>query len=1100
MSQAAGTQGVLPVEVLAAIARATASLVEPAELFQVLRTQTERLIETDAFYLALYDAPRQRLRFVMHSDLGELLPAEDRPLGTGPTSWVVRHRRTFVSSGPGDPVQAAANTFGSGGRSGSAIHAPMLLGDRLVGVLSAQAYRPGAYNADSVRMLEAVAAHAAIAIEAARIARTTRQAEGAARASLAASRVLRELAHDLAGMDGVEAVVERGLGAAMELLGADGATFTWRADEMPGVLTVLGVAGHEGRSHRRGDLLDTSALEASVLRTGVERVSRDLGAEPELRLRADRPRDSRPGIIIPVRIGWNVVGTLTVSSTETSWHQPVENERLMLRAVGDQVAAAVSAVRVREQLARRMEQIDALGRIAHTLTGVEDADRTMQFVAAEGMRVFGAERAAVYLVDRVSGRTECVVSIGLSQDYVDALMTNFRDAHSSTVLEQGQPLFCPDARLETRPSLLGALQAEGVMSTAALPLIFADETIGALCFYHDRGKVYSPDERRLATAFADQAALAIGKSRLLDQVIGVKREWQSAFDATGSGLAIVGADRRIVRANRFVADLAGVQVTELPGLNLAALFPTWPDPEHDPLAGAVTSNSTVAALIDGSGGRRFVVTAAPMAHGAVMVAIDEVTELVRLEQRFSRVVQTAHDAIVITGADRRISFANPAAAELLGRGLPNLVGRPIPEFLPEELGPDGLPSESSAPRRYEARVQRQDGEVRHLAISSAPLDETDPNAGAVAVMRDVTQERLAAEALRRSEARYRALFAAAPLSIFTLDEGGGFLSVNRATIRMAGLERREPNRKLQDFLLPAEQDYVAEHLTASFRGETRDFVFHFRRADGTVREAAAISVPVEGLEGTKAVLIIARDVTEELLLRKRLSHSEKLAALGQLVSGVAHELNNPLAGITAMAQAHMEDQARDSTGAPVLETIRREATRAARIVNDLLTFARQRPIERRDTDLNVIVREALQLGVHTTGGITWELNLADDLPLANADPDQIRQVISNLLANAEYAMREAPTKVGRIRTYTRDTLVGCEVSDSGGGVPPELMSRIFEPFFSTKGPGEGTGLGLSLSHGIVRAHGGEIRAQNRTEGGAAFCFELATAVGSEEYR
>jgi signal transduction histidine kinase len=160
-------------------------------------------------------------------------------------------------------------------------------------------------------------------------------------------------------------------------------------------------------------------------------------------------------------------------------------------------------------------------------------------------------------------------------------------------------------------------------------------------------------------------------------------------------------------------------------------------------------------------------------------------------------------------------------------------------------------------------------------------------------------------------------------------------------------------------------------------------------------------------------------------------------------------------------------------------------------VSDLLTFARQRPLRRADTDLNAVVREALEAcpACHEDG-VRWDLALAPDLPPVNADPEQIRQVVINLVTNATQAMREAPRRVGAVRTYGNEEVVGCEVADSGPGIPPEVLQRIFEPFFTTKGVGEGTGLGLSISHGIVRAHGGDIQVQNRAEGGARFWFEL----------
>ncbi|MGH7702550.1 MAG: PAS domain S-box protein [Gemmatimonadales bacterium] len=750
-----------------------------------------------------------------------------------------------------------------------------------------------------------------------------------------------------------------------------------------------------------------------------------------------------------------------------------------------------STVHVQQQLARRLDQIEALGRVAHALTGVDDAEQTMQFVAVEGARVFQAQRAAVYLLDRRRESLDCMVALGLSTRYVEAVTRSFRELPAARAVMSGEPRFTPEAQTDPDYPLRREALEEGFSSVAVLPLVFGGESIGSLAFYHDRPREYTDDERRLASAFADQAALAIGKSRLLDQVSRIKREWQSAFDGTGSGLALVESGGQILRGNRFLADLARIPVTELPGLDLRTLFPAWPEPARDPLLGALAAKVRTSALMDGPEGRHLVVTATPRPEGGLVVAVDDLTELVRLEERFSGVVQTAHDAIVIASLDGRISFANRAAMELFGLPLSELLGSALADRLPETLGAPSRPSGEVGParaRRYESEVRRPDG-VRYIAVSSAPLEERGTLAGVVAVARDVTQERLAGEALRRSEARFRALFAAAPLAIFTVDQEGRFQSVNHAAVRLFG-----PAQGVGDVLRPGEVDHVNAQFRASFRGETRDFIFHFTRPDGQVREAAAISVPVEEIGGARAVLTLARDVTDEVQLRERLTHSEKMAALGQLVSGVAHELNNPLAGIAALAQALALDPTVDEGAVRISHTIRGEAMRAARIVSDLLTFARQRPLRRQDVDLNTLVREALETSPNFgRDGIHWELALSGNLPVVSLDAEQIRQVLGNLLANAAHAMRGSPARLGSIRTYWTDEIVGCEVADSGPGVAPEALQRIFEPFFTTKNVGEGTGLGLSISHGIIRAHGGDIGVRHRAEGGARFWFELPRA-------
>lgn len=732
--------------------------------------------------------------------------------------------------------------------------------------------------------------------------------------------------------------------------------------------------------------------------------------------------------------------------------------------------------------------VAALGRVAHLLAETEGSAGTVRAVAEEGMRVFGAQRAAAFLLDERGQVVREVVAVGLSEAYVAAVRARFREAPAGTAVLREEASFITDAREDRTSPLHAAVRLEGFAGVAALPLTYGRRVIGWLAFYHNAPRDYSPDERTLAVAFADQAALAIGMRRLLDTVVRVKTEWQSAFDGTGSGLALVDGEGRIERANRFVADLAGVNVTELPGTPISALFRDWPRPSADVLAESRRRGHRMSHFLDTTRGLHFAVTATPRPDGGFVVALDDLTQYVRLEARYSRLVETAHDAIILAGPDHHVLFVNPAAARLFGAEATELVGRTLDALLPTESGqPAG---EAGGARRYESFIRRGD-EVRIAEVSLAPLEERGTPAGTVAVVRDVTRERLAAQALRRSERRFRALFNRAPLAIFTLDPEMRFVAANRAAFRLAGLTLPWPGARLAEFVVPDDWPQVEAELARSFRGETRDVLFHFRRSDGAVRQAAAVAVPVDERGGLRAVLAIARDVTDEVELRERLTHSEKMAALGGLVSGVAHELNNPLAGIAAMAQALQFEGGISPDVVQGLDTMRREATRAARIVNDLLTFARLRPLERRDAELNSIIRETFAgTPALAANDVVWTLGLDPTLPAVSGDPDQIRQVITNLLVNAAQAMAPTARREALVRTWWDANWAGFEVLDSGPGIPGADLARVFEPFFTTKAQGQGTGLGLSISHGIIRAHGGDIHGENRPEGGARFAFRL----------
>jgi two-component system NtrC family sensor kinase len=238
---------------------------------------------------------------------------------------------------------------------------------------------------------------------------------------------------------------------------------------------------------------------------------------------------------------------------------------------------------------------------------------------------------------------------------------------------------------------------------------------------------------------------------------------------------------------------------------------------------------------------------------------------------------------------------------------------------------------------------------------------------------------------------------------------------------------------------------------------------------------------------------VERDISEEQRLREQLIHSERLSAIGQLVAGVAHELNNPLQSVIGFAELMMRGESRPDARRD-LERVRTESERAAKIVRNLLAFVRRSTLERSVVDLNDIVRATLALKTFDFEAASLDVraDYAPDLPII-ASREEIQQVVLNLVLNAEHATREATARgTIRVRTGSTGGFAWVEVADNGPGVPQELAGRIFEPFFTTKTVGQGTGLGLSISLGITEAHGGSLTLVP-SERGAAFLLKLPVA-------
>jgi len=351
--------------------------------------------------------------------------------------------------------------------------------------------------------------------------------------------------------------------------------------------------------------------------------------------------------------------------------------------------------------------------------------------------------------------------------------------------------------------------------------------------------------------------------------------------------------------------------------------------------------------------------------------------------------------------------------------------------------------------------------------------------------------------LARSEERQRLLLRTAHDAIFTCDREGRFTAVNRAVERLSGYAPGDLfGNPLERFVVEQDRAILREHLAAAVSGMPQRYELRYARKDGTERFISMMMTPIEEDGAVTGAFCIARDVTEQKQadaererLRRELSHSEKMTAVGQLVSGVAHELNNPLAAILSFAEELRESGAPSSPEA--VEIIHQQALRARAIVRDLLSVVRKGEERKRERVPlgDLIERSAQPLRRRLEDlGTRFTVDAPAGLPALEVDPLGIDQVIANLVVNAAQAAGPG----GRVRLSAASDGGGCEirVEDDGAGIAPHVMPRLFEPFFSTKPPGQGTGLGLSVSRGIVEHHGGTVTAANREGGGACFVVRL----------
>ena len=341
------------------------------------------------------------------------------------------------------------------------------------------------------------------------------------------------------------------------------------------------------------------------------------------------------------------------------------------------------------------------------------------------------------------------------------------------------------------------------------------------------------------------------------------------------------------------------------------------------------------------------------------------------------------------------------------------------------------------------------------------------------------------------------------------DQDGRLVSMNVAFLERIGLTRQQLiDRPIADLVGPGINELILAAMDAAASASSPKAA-SVEVEDSKLRGTFAVTLtPLVGEERqSMGIVLVARDVTpqaeleaERADLRNRLVQSEKLAALGQFVAGIAHELNNPLQGVLG----HLE--LLRTTGAfpkPIrrdIQRIYREADRAAKIVRNLLVFAGSRRLVRRRTSVNAALSRVLSLRAPAFRAANIEVvrRHADALPRVKGDPLLIQQALLNIVLNAEQAIG---ANGGRIETTTSlrgagaATQIVVQIRDTGPGIPAAAIPRVFEPFFTTKEVGKGTGLGLAITYGIIQEHGGQIAAANHPEGGAVFTVQLPVENG-----
>lgn len=489
----------------------------------------------------------------------------------------------------------------------------------------------------------------------------------------------------------------------------------------------------------------------------------------------------------------------------------------------------------------------------------------------------------------------------------------------------------------------------------------------------------------------------------------------------------------------------------------------------------------------------------------ITVLARDVSALRRNETRFTELFETLQEGIYIATPDGRILDVNPAMVRMLGyESKEDLLKRRVPEILVDAAERKALMEQverSSLIQGREITLLRKDGSSIVCLNSAAAIRD---NSGKVvryqgAVM-DITERREMEHRLHQQQEFARRLVDNFPDLILVLDAASHYTFVSPRCFDVLGYTLAEAQSMefggrthpedlpaalaVYNDILSGKQAFASLELRVRHKqGDWRRILFNF----------SPLSDENGNIEG---VVLSGRDVTDLKRLEEQLIQAEKLAAMGQMLAGVAHELNNPLTAILGVTELLRERPSPDETSRRQLELTHRQARRAARIVQNLLEFSRPASPQKKPLDVNNLIERTLQLHEHSLrrNGIEVDFHPQPGFPGVVGDANQLIQVFLNLVTNAEQAIREIRDS-GRlqIRLGRTGDRVSVAFQDDGIGIRPEALPRIFDPFYTTKRPGGGTGLGLSICLSIVREHGGTIEAEALPAGGSAFTVYLPQA-------
>jgi two-component system, cell cycle sensor histidine kinase and response regulator CckA len=662
--------------------------------------------------------------------------------------------------------------------------------------------------------------------------------------------------------------------------------------------------------------------------------------------------------------------------------------------------------------------------------------------------------------------------------------------------------------------------AEGVQAVAIAPI----GMYGGLIAGYRSPHSFTDDERKLLKDLAEMAALALDNAQLFETATRSQSRMAGLIESAMDAVISVDEEQRIVLFNPAAESMFGCAAGEALGSSLEQFIPERFREGHrahlSDFGQYGTSSRRMGTLgaLSGirSNGEEFPIEASISrseidGQKLFTVILRDITErrsaedaLRHSEELYRELFENANDIVYTHDLEGHVTSINKAGELLGGYSRAELMKMNMSDLLlpgSRQSADEMLQRKLSGQERtnYEVEIKVRDGRVLTLEISSRLIMKNGKPVGVQGIARDISDRKRTEDTLRQSEERaqrgqkiWAQTFDAIGEGILVYDKDKWIV---RCNVHAAEMMEMQPEAVMGLSFSEAFARLFGKQAADYYLAESREgsSAFEVRTEAGRLNLVSIF--PIEHPDGDSYSVVTLNDVTRLSEMQEQLGRTRRLASVGQLAAGVAHEINNPLAAITTCAEATMRDLRQTTEIAALvedhqwnyyLEEIVRQALRCKEITRGLLDLTRQRRAQRVTCDLNLLVRQCAKVALQRAGSaIEFGIDLDNNVGQLATDGAMVRQILDNLLSNAIDAFGEKEGKLTVATTRDGDR-IAIEVSDTGCGIPADSLARIFDPFFSMKGPGKGYGLGLAISSTLAESLGGAITVESKLDEGSRF--------------